>query len=421
MLANIIDYGMDGMGIAKIDGKTYFVSNALIGETVELEILSDKGRYAFARAVKVVEPSKDRVTPPCPYFSECGGCSIMHISYPHQLKYKRLLVEKTLKKILNIDLKVQDVVPSDQVQNYRNKISLSVRDGALGFFRSSSKDLIEIDACLLAKDRINDLINEIKNYYLDKDDLKKIKNIIIREIADQILIGVVAVCDIDLRELYACIHSKFDRLGVYLIINTRKDSVVISGKVKHVAGLKQISIENYDIKYKVDLVGFHQVNENVQNKIYDEILSYVDDQASVINAFSGAGLLSAIISKKAKRVYGIEIVPASHKSAQELKQINKIENMTNILGDFDTEFRRVADECSLLVLDPPKKGCGEHVMRQISHIKDIIYISCNPISLAKDLQFLKNDYIIEKIIPFDMFPNTTNVETLVKLKLKEEI
>lgn len=95
--------------------------------------------------------------------------------------------------------------------------------------------------------------------------------------------------------------------------------------------------------------------------------------------------------------------------------------MTNILGDFDTEFRRVADECSLLVLDPPKKGCGEHVMRQISHIKDIIYISCNPIALAKDLQFLKNDYIIEKIIPFDMFPNTTNVETLVKLKLKEEI
>ena len=149
------------------------------------------------------------------------------------------------------------------------------------------------------------------------------------------------------------------------------------------------------------------------------MLDYIKRDEIVINAFSGAGLLSAICAKRAKFVYGVEIEKNSHNEAEKLIKNNKIKNVKNILGDFNVEYKKINKIADALILDPPKKGCGKDILRQIIGIKSIIYISCNPIALSKDLQFLKNDYIIEKVIPYDMFPNTNQVETLIKLKLKE--
>ena len=206
--------------------------------------------------------------------------------------------------------------------------------------------------------------------------------------------------------------------GLYEIVNTRNDSVVLSGKVQHVGGIKEIEINNSNLSYSVDLLGFHQTNLEIQNKLYEKVLDYINKDSVVINGFSGQGLLTAILASKAKQVIGIEINKSSHESAENLKNRNNIKNMKNICGDFYQHFKKELKNANTIILDPTKKCCGKQVMTEINGIENIIYISCNPIALCKDLNIIKNDYIIEEITPFDMFPNTTNVETLVKLKRK---
>lgn len=414
----ISDYGMNGEGVAFIEGKTTFVPYSLIGEAVDVTIDEDFSNYAVARVEKINTQSNERVCPPCPYFKDCGGCDIQHMSYDEQLKFKSLLVKKTLKKISKIDTSVSETIPSQCQYNYRNKVSFNVKDGKIGFFEKNSNSIVEIEKCALLSDNINEILDIFKDYYSSVDDnvKKAIRNIVIREISNQILVGIVAKTNIKLKGLYDLLESKFNQIGLYLIINKRNDSVVLSGETIHVAGIKKIEIENFNIRYTVDLISFHQTNLDIQNKIYQKILDYIDKDDIVINTYSGAGLLSAIVANKCKHVYGIEIVNNSHQNANNLKQRNKIENMTNILGSVDTEIKKFDKKADIVILDPSKKGCGKTVMESIIGIDTIIYISCNPIALAKDLNFVLQDYNIEEVTPFDMFPNTKNVETIVKLK-----
>lgn len=414
----ISDYGMNGEGVAFIEGKTTFVPYSLIGEAVDVTIDEDFSNYAVARVEKINTQSNERVCPPCPYFKDCGGCDLQHMSYDEQLKFKSLLVKKTLKKISKIDTSVSETIPSQCQYNYRNKVSFNVKDGKIGFFEKNSNSIVEIEKCALLSDNINEILDIFKDYYSSVDDnvKKAIRNIVIREISNQILVGIVAKTNIKLKGFYDLLESKFNQIGLYLIINKRNDSVVLSGETIHVAGIKKIEIENFNIRYTVDLISFHQTNLDIQNKIYQKILDYIDKDDIVINTYSGAGLLSAIVANKCKHVYGIEIVNNSHQNANNLKQRNKIENMTNILGSVDTEIKKFDKKADIVILDPSKKGCGKTVMESIIGIDTIIYISCNPIALAKDLNFVLQDYNIEEVTPFDMFPNTKNVETIVKLK-----
>jgi len=302
------------------------------------------------------------------------------------------------------------------VFNYRNKLSLNCADGKVGFFKEGTNSLIEINHCCLAQENINKILKIFKKYA--KKYEKNIKNLVIRDIDNQILVGIVAKEEIDLTDFCKDLSENFHSIGVYLIINKRKDSVVLSGKVKNICGIKEINVENFGLNYSVDLIGFHQTNLDVQNKIYSQVLDFIKPNEVVLNGFSGQGLLSAIIATKASMVYGIEINPSSHKSAENLKRINKIANLVNIQGDFYKKFDKIKQKINTIVLDPAKKGCGKDTLCAIIGVENIVYISCNPIALAKDLRVLLDKYEIEKIVPFDMFPNTKSVETLVKLKIK---
>lgn len=229
--------------------------------------------------------------------------------------------------------------------------------------------------------------------------------------------GVVATKFVDLNAFYHVLKLEFKNVGLSLVINTRKDSVVLAGKTINVGGIKEIELENFGVKYKIDILSFHQTNEDVQNKIYSYVLTKIKPSSIVINAYSGAGLLSAIVSAKAKQVVGVELNKASHKMAEDLKVINKIKNLQN----FNMYFEKFLIKCpknDIIILDPPKKGCGK-VLEKINS-QTIIYISCNPISLSKDLRILTKNYIIEEVTPFDMFPNTVSVETVVVLRRKND-
>ncbi len=419
METKIFDYGMNGEGVGKIDGKIVLVENALVDEIVDIEIIEDNKNYSIGKINKHISTSPIRQYPICPYFNMCGGCQLQHMKYSEQLKFKTNHIIKTIKKITGLNVKVNDTVECHNIFNYRNKMSFSVNDNSCGLLKFNSNEIVEIDNCPLADNTINQVLKVFKAF-IKSNNLDSIKNLVVRSIENQILVGVVTTKHIDLRDLLSTFCSHFNNIGLYEIINTRNDSVVLSGKVKHIGGIKNIKITNFGLTYFVDLLGFHQTNIDIQNKLYDKVLNLIDANSTVINGFSGQGLLSAILCKKAKKVIGIEINKSSHESAENLKKLNGLTNLKNICGDFYKHFKNEMKNANSIILDPTKKGCGKNVMNEINGIENIIYISCNPIALCKDLNVMKDNYTIEEITPFDMFPNTTSVETLVKLKLKEK-
>jgi len=420
-MANLIfDYGMNGEGVTKIKEVVTLVPYALKNEEVDVKIIKSFGNYNIAELTNISVQNNNRTTPPCPYFYKCGGCDLQHMNYEEQLYFKSLLVKKTIKKICNIDVEVKPTVECDQQYFYRNKVSFNFHNLKSGFFEENSKNIVEVENCILVSDNMNKIYKIFKNLLKNNKNLIKfIKNLVIREISNQILVGVVTSKEIDLSTFYEQLCKSFNQIGLYQIINTRKDSVILSGKTIHVDGIKRINISNFGIKYSVDLLGFHQTNLDIQNKIYSKVLDFIYNNDVVVNGFSGQGLLSAIISTKAKTVIGIEINKSSHISAEKLKEENKINNMKNILGDFNKCAVQYLAKANTLILDPSKKGCGKQILQNVKNINNIIYISCNPIALCKDLNILKEHYTVDEIIPFDMFPNTKNVETLVKLSLKK--
>ncbi len=407
---------MNGEGVAKINGKICLLSGGLMGESVQAKIITDHSNYSVGKIAKILTASKSRVNPPCPYFTECGGCALQHMNYEEQLNFKQMLVAKTLKKVARIETEVACCVASAHQFNQRNKASFNFNANGAGFYAKNSKFVVNIENCLLVNSAINQIYALFKQTVNTKSG--KIKNLVVRFINNTALIGVVATEKIDLSTFSTSLINNGVDFGLYLIINTRKDSVVLSGKTIHLAGKKIINIENFGIKYAVDLLAFHQTNEDIQNKIYSKVLSHISANSVVLNGFSGAGLLSAIIATKAKQVFGIEIEKSAHLSAEKLKNDNKITNLTNFLGDFNQKLTNLLPKCDTIILDPAKKGCGKKVMQQINGVKNLIYISCNPIALAKDLREIIEDYTIEEITPFDMFPNTSSVETFVKLTKK---
>lgn len=419
MEIKILNLGMNGEGVGKLENKTCFVPFCLPDEIVDIDIGKDCGNYYLAKLNKVVSESTNRVTPPCKYFFKCGGCQLQHLNYAEQLKFKQELVKSTLKKILNKDYQVNETIPCPTTYNYRNKASFNFVNNQSGFYEEGSNKIVEVDKCLLLNTQINDIYSLFINYIKGKTISKYVKHLVVRSIDNQTLVGIVVNKDIDVLPFLTILQQKFKDVGLYKIINSRKDSVVLSGKCVYVGGIKEIKINNFNISYSVDLLGFHQTNIEIQNKIYTYVLNNINQNDTVLNGFSGAGLLSAVLANKAKQVYGIEIVKQSHQSAEELKRLNDIHNLTNICGDFYKTFKDIKAKISCVVLDPSKKGCGKLAMQAIKGVNKIIYISCNPIALAKDLRELLDCYKLDSITPADMFPNTKNVETIVVLQLKK--
>ena len=411
------DYGMNAEGVAKLDGKIILVNNALKDEVIEAKIVEDNKNYAIAQLKSLIQSNPNRTKPTCPHFQVCGGCQLQHMNYEEQLNFKSLNIKKTIKKICGLDVEVNPTIACSSPYGYRNKMSFSVNRNSVGLLKHNSQEIVDLNYCPLSTENTNKILQIFKTY-LSSIPQDIVKNLVIRDIENQILVGVVAKKALDLKDFYTLLKSSFESIGLYLIINTRNDSVVLSGKVTHVAGIKEIEIRNSGLSYSVDLMGFHQTNMEIQNILYKHVLKYINKDSVVLNGFSGQGLLSSIIAKSAKHVIGIEINKSSHSSAEKLKKDNHISNLTNVCGDFFEELNRLERDTNTLILDPTKKGCGKQVMRAIIGYENIIYISCNPIALCKDLNAIKEHYEIEEITPFDMFPNTCSVETFVKLKKK---
>lgn len=421
----IIDLGMNGEGVAKQDGKVIFVKDALPEEDVEIVLTEEKKNFSKGEVVKINKKGPKRIEPLCPYFLSCGGCQLQHMDYDFQLEFKRNLVKNTLKKIANIDFAVSDTVSSDEIFFYRNKSTFPIifheNKNYIGMYAERSHNLVEISECKISKPLINKILS-ITEKFLKIHKSDKYRFLVVREIERKALLTIVATTkNIDLSEYIELL--KANNINFSLTLNINQDEKhILSNNYQNIYGEESLKTNEFGLLCSVNSASFMQVNSSVKEKLYNEVLANIENK-TVVDAYSGAGLLSGMISKKAKFVYGIEISKPAIEAANQLARENNLQNISFICGNCNTEIPKLLpniEEDFTIVLDPPRSGCDKAVLDSIilSKPSKILYISCNPITLARDLKVLSENYKIEKIIPFDMFPQTSNIETFAVLKAK---
>jgi len=402
----ITDFGYDGEGVGHMDGKVCFVPYTLMGEEVEVDIKKETSTFIKAFPNEVIIPSQKRITPPCPYYTSCGGCDFQHMSYEDEIELKKNILTRQLSKIQFA--KDFNIVTSKSNYSYRNKVKFFCGDKGLSLKHAMSDKLVPIDNCLLAKDGINSVIDKINKFILRTKLTKIIDTITVRQVNNIICIkfDFLKEPSVDFTGLSLVLGNK---VYLYKSING-KDIARVFGE--------EIELLENDLKYTFKIDAFRQVNDSVAEKMYQKVCDAVSGGV-VLNAYSGAGLLSGLLCQKAIAVYGVELGKEENLSAESLKQKNNLDNLTNINGDCKDAIANLKIDFDFVVLDPPRVGCAREVCESINKVDaTVIYISCNPASLVRDLGRL-NTFNIESVTLFDMFPRTANFEVLTILKKKQ--
>ena len=460
--------GSNGEGIIRHEGITFFVPACLPGEKVRFKVLKVKGNIGYGKVEEILTPAEERVRPKCPVFLRCGGCCLQHLDYSAQLSHKATVVKDALRKIAGLNISVPTAVKSDLPYAYRNKLQIPVgvdKEGknVIGFYAEHSHRIVPITACAIHPEWSEKLIAIMKRYMTEcavkgYDEEKKtgaLRHIVAREIGGKYIVTLVtAKRELpNLPYLVGMLSESLRQFSLYLNFNDQDTNVIMGKEFQLVHGTGFFETEEQGICYEAGPMTFLQVNENVRAKLYKDALKTVctDGDEVVIDAYSGGGLLTAMIAKKAKRVYGIELEPEASRCADSLKAKNGLENMTNICGYVEEHLTEVMEkekgEKVRLILDPPRSGIARSVVKALlaSGIEKLTLISCNPATLARDLgiltgklienvdgELVKNPayegvadgetlagyYAVERIQPYDMFPQTKHVETLVILSKK---
>ena len=387
----IDDLGMNGEGIAHENKKAVFVPFYLPGEVVENGELLKKSEF--------------RITPVCSYFKTCGGCHLQHLKYEETLKFKEDKIKNIFKKF-KIKVKVLPCEPSPKIYNYRNKLTLKCDGEKLGLYKINTHEVVDIAECKISSNEINRAIKIIREI-----NLSNVREIILQNYLNNILI-TFKIIDKNYNNIIP-LKDKLKEFKSYGIFVEYKNNTIFQ------MGEKYILKEEFNIKYPFTNNSFYQVNDEVKNIIYSDILANISTSDKVLDAYSGSGLLSACMARKAKLVTGVEIVPAATQNANKLKELNGLKNLQNINGDFVKELIYKIN-FNVCVLDPPRAGVNREAIELImkKRPQKVIYLSCNPATLARDLCLFCERYNISSLKPYDMFPNTHHVETLAVLELK---
>ena len=390
----IIKYDHNGRGIGYLNDKIVFVSNTIKGEDVEITITEEKKNYIVGEVVKYNKKSEIRNNDICPYFNICGGCDIMHLPYNEQLKFKYNKVVEIMNKFYGGKVEIKDII-YDKQYNYRNKVSLKV-DSKVGYYKKNSHDIINIDECCLLDEDINKLINKLNNI-----DLGLNKNIVIRKNTS----GLMLVLD-----------SKID----YDLIKNEVSSIYLNDKKIYGEDLYE---EMNGLKFVISPLSFFQVNKYNTINLYNKILEYCNLKGDefVLDLYCGTGTIGSFISKNCGKVVGIDINESAIIDANNNKKINNLNNIEFICGDSgkilkNNKYKNI----DIVIVDPPRSGLSDLSINEILNInsKKIIYTSCDPVTLARDLKKLSEKYDVVELTPVDMFPNTYHVENVCLLERK---
>ena len=447
--------GTEGEGIIKLEGTTAFVPFCLVCERVRFKVLKVKGNVSYGKVEEILSTSPERVQPPCPVFKKCGGCDIQHMNYDAQLAFKRGLVEGALRKLGGIYASVNEVVPCKNPFRYRNKLALPIGvdgkgDIALGFYSSHSHRIVPADDCLIQSEWVTKIIESVKKYahvcgfsgYDEPSGKGELRHIVVREIKGKFIIALVATKKIGTRVLEKELEKHFENFTLLLNVNSSNTNVIFSKEWHICRGEGFFEGEEGGIKYSAGANTFLQVNDGVRAELYARVLEEAKtDGAVAIDLYSGGGMLTAMLAKACGTAYGVEIVEEASRCADALRDKNGLQgSMFNICGKVEDKlgevFAATEGKKRVIVCDPPRKGMERSVVKKIalSGAEKLILVSCNPATLARDLGILtgtlvedengalvksdnpdKTAYVIQSITPFDMFPQTKHVETLVVL------
>lgn len=381
-----------GRGIAKINEKIVFVPNTLKGDVVVIEIVKDNSSYALGKVVKYIE--KQKRLSPCKYSNICGGCHLIDMDYSSQLEFKKEKIKELFKKNLGVDIILDDVITGNK-SNYRNKINLHVDGEKVGFYALESHDLVEIDECYITKKEINDLLPKVK-------DLVKNNNI------DEVMI----------RYHNGLILSIKGNVSKDFLLKNFNDCSLIYLNNKKIKGNEVI--ENIlDKRFRVSPKSFFQVNTEVCSKMFLKVRSYIKNKSfnKALDLYCGTGVIGILISDLVNEVVGIEVVSDAIEDANYNKRINDINNISFICDKVENRIDSFKD-IDLVIVDPPRSGLDKKSIANIMTIapKEIIYISCDPTTLTRDLKELRGKYDISNVSIADMFPNTYHCESITVLK-----
>ncbi len=408
----IIALENEGSGVCKVKGITVFIPKTLIGEEVRFRITEIKKNFARGKLIKILKPSKERTESLCPYYEECGGCDLRHQSDNKNLEFKCQKVQNAVTRIGKINSKVSEIIPSFKNENYRNKASFKVEEDRIGFYGSGTYQLVDISYCRLLEDEINDALSIIRNYI--KEHKNNIKAITIKHgnAMNDLLIDIYSINDKQDEKIVEYLKTKVPNLK----------TIVLNGRT--VYGNGYISQISNGLMFNCSFDSFFQVNPVTTEKLYKTAIkeAKLSKDDVVLDLYSGTGTISCIVSKYVKKVIGIEIVKDAVLDANCNKMINNISNVNFICGDATLEINKIKEKIDIIFVDPPRKGVDRKaiaVMKKIAP-KKIIYISCNPVTMARDLGYLKDLYDIKKIIPVDMFPKTNHVECISVLEFKRK-
>ena len=386
-----------GRGIGFVDNKITFIPNTLPTEIVDIEIVKETSKYNIGKVINYIKKSDKRISIKCPYYEKCGGCNLLHMSYDNQIDYKKEKLTNILKKFANIETDIE-VVKNNNIYNYRNKIELKIKNNLWGYYNENTHDFVSINNCLIANNSINNVISN-KNYINIKDGSITIRSNYNNEVLISINTLDNVLIDIDNFKKY-----------IKLV------GIIVNGNIYY--GEKYF-IEKFNNKFfKVNYDSFFQINNYITNEII-RILNKNINGKNVLDLYCGVGFLGQVIDYKFDKIYGIEINKSSIIDAINNAKLNNVKNTFYICGD-SSKIINIKDKIDTLIIDPPRTGLVKKLVNDVLNInaKNIIYISCNPISLARDLNIMKEKYNIKKVYLLDMFSNTYHIESLMILEKK---
>ncbi len=408
---------VDGLGICKVDKLVVFVKGMIVDEVADVKIIAEKKNYSIGIIDKLIEKSKYRIESDCPVSYKCGGCDFRYIDYDYQLILKKNILDNTFK-----DYKVKEFIKDDNPYYYRNKVQIPLKDNKMGFYRKFSNDIVEFDDCLIESKQANSIIFDLKQL-LSNTQKQYIRHVLIKHSlkTNEIMIGfIVKSFDIVLDDVVSKLVNKYPNIkSIILNLNDKVTNVILGDKEKILYGNDYIYDEYDGIKVKISLKSFYQVNYNQMLKLYKLVkdLANLNSDMTVLDLYCGIGTISLYLSRYVKEVIGVEIVEQAIRNAKDNAIINNISNARFILADARKDMDLYLENKDLVVLDPPRKGISEQLINSLkkSNIKKIIYVSCNPATLNRDLKLLEDTYNIGEIHPVDLFPFTVHSECVVTL------
>lgn len=447
----IIDNGYQGEGIAKIDNFPIFIQGVIKGEQVEIKILKVLSNFAYAKILKIIKPSEYRTDADCSDFPKCGGCNLRHIKYDYTLKVKKAKVENCLYKALNRKLKVNDVIGMDNPLNYRNKLQYPVGLGkdnnpVMGVYSERTHNIVPVQNCFIQNEECNKIANKIFKFikennisvYNEQTLKGTVRHIVIRigVKTNEVLVTLV-VNDNNFKkekELVEYLTAKYPNIkSVVKNYNTKNTNVILGNQNEIIYGKGYIHDILGDYKFKISPLSFYQVNPIQTEILYGTAIKYVDADIAhtqknniALDLYCGIGTIGIFASKHFKKVYGVEIVEQAIEDAKENAKINNVENIEFYAGDVEKVLPQILENIEgkpkVVFVDPPRKGLDNKTIEILKTLKPekIVYISCNPATLARDLKQLEEKYEIKEVQPVDMFPYTSHVECVAALQQKQD-